>query len=108
MTKTEREPCPAWRIEDFLQKQMCFVKHNDDKKIAHLDSYLTVFEFRKLDRCLKKAKRCFTQEQWKNVIEYWASNAYLSPNQALLSKIANRIVLKGGIDGPEKETDCDN
>lgn len=91
-TGTE-ENCPAWRIEDFLQKQGCFVNGiSKEKKLAHLDSYMTVFEFPLLDRCLKKARRCFTESQWRNVVRYWKSNAYLSPNQNLLSIIANRVL----------------
>ena len=88
------EPCPAWRIEDFLQKMGCFVSgiRNKEKMLAHLDAYMTVFEFDKLDRCLKKIRRVFSKEQWEAVIRYWESNAYLSPNQLLLSKLARRAV----------------
>lgn len=84
------EPCPAWEIEDYLQYEDCFT-HNGHA--AHLDSYLTIFEFNTLDRCLKEIKGSYSKEQWKKVISYWESNSYLSPNQNLLSKIAGNIIL---------------
>jgi len=91
LTEYRKEPCPAWAIEDYLQQQECFT-HNGH--VAHLDSYLTLFEFNKVEESLKIIKEVFSLEQWKSVIEYWASNSYLSPNQLLLSKIAGRIIFK--------------
>ena len=84
------ELCPSWEIEDYLQFEDCFTNNGH---AAHLDSYLTVFEFNTLDRCLREIKNVYTREQWKKVIEYWESSGYLSPNQLLLSKIARNIIL---------------
>ena len=74
-------------VEDYLQEQGVFVNGLTDRP-AHMDSYMTVMDFQKLDKALASCP--FTAEQMLNAAEGMEGFAYLSPMASLTSKILKR------------------
>jgi hypothetical protein len=59
-----------WEIEDYLQFEGVFVNGLTDRP-AHMDSYMTVIDFKILDSVdLEK----FKPEEWQQAIEEWSSS----------------------------------
>jgi len=71
-------------IEDHLQESGVF-ENGIDGRPAHMDAYITVIDYKKLDCAFRDIKNNYTVEQWRQIAGHWESHAYLSPNQAQLS-----------------------
>lgn len=82
----------AWEVEDFLQSKNVFQNALTGRP-AHADAYNTVIDYKLLAAAIDELKALVKREQWAEMAEYWASNAYLSPNQAQLASFVKRTVL---------------
>lgn len=71
-------------IEDRLQASGVF-ENGLDGRPAHMDCYMTIIDYKKLDCAFKDMKNDYTAEQWRQIAGHWGSHAYLSPNQAQLA-----------------------
>lgn len=74
-------------VEDYLQEQNVFVSGINDRP-CHMDSYMTVMSFEKMDEALKAPP--FTPEQMLEAAKGMEGFAYLSPMAALASKVIKR------------------
>lgn len=83
----------AWEVEDFLQSKNVFQNALTGRP-AHADAYNTVIDYNLLSAAIDELKVSVGREQWAEMAEYWASNAYLSPNQAQLASFVKLKILK--------------
>jgi len=74
-------------IEDYLQDKDVFINGISGKP-AHMDSYMSIIDFKKLEQAVKKSS--FTQKEWKEAAESWEVVSYISPTTKLLSKTIQR------------------
>lgn len=74
-------------IEDYLQEAGCFVNGLNDRP-AHMDSYMTVLEYPKLNKALDSPP--FTKEELLEAADNMIYFGYLSPIAALTGKIIKR------------------
>lgn len=82
--------CKSWEIEDYLDENLVFQNgFRDEPTCASLGAYGTVISFNNLKDAIEKAT--FSDEEWKDAIEYWDYNSYLSPTFKLLATWVKRI-----------------
>ena len=67
-------------IEDFLQHNGVFV-NGIRGTTCHMDSYMTVVEYARLDRCIMLLEKHYapTKEQWRRLTDHWLCNANSQP-----------------------------
>lgn len=78
-------------IEDRLQ-EAGVIENGLDGRPAHMDSYMTVIDYKKLDCAFNDMKNDYAAEQWRQIAGHWESHAYLSPNQAQLASYVKRQI----------------
>lgn len=85
---TNKKPlAPIDEIEDYLQSQYVF-ENGLNGKPAHMDSYMTIIDIKKLTNALKTSP--FTKDDMMNASAHWEKQAYLSPILKLLAIYVNR------------------
>jgi len=73
-------------LEDFLHSEGVFFNPlKGEKHIAHMDSYMTCIDFNILYKSFLAVKSNFSDEQWKEMIKYWKSHSYCSPNCGIIA-----------------------
>lgn len=67
-------------IEDFLQHNGVFV-NGIRGTTCHMDSYMTVVEYARLDRCIILLEKHYTptKEQWRRLTDHWLCNYNSQP-----------------------------
>lgn len=67
-------------LEDFLQHNGVFV-NGIRGTTCHMDSYMTVVEYARLDRCIILLEKHYapTKEQWRRLTDDWLCNANTQP-----------------------------
>ena len=78
-----------WDIEQYLQNKKVF-ENSWDGETAHMDSYMTVINFEKLEAALVKSP--FSNDELLNAADEWQASSYLSPIHKLLSIYVKRKI----------------
>lgn len=72
-------------IEDELQLAHVFYNGLRGKDhSSHMDSYMSLINWEKLEEMWAKLKDRFSQEQWVEIANYWRGQGYISPNSSVL------------------------
>jgi hypothetical protein len=83
-------------IEDFLQEKGVFYNGlRGEEHHAHMDSYMTCINWKKLEEAWNELKPKYTKEQWEDLIKHWKHFGYCSPNCTILALTFERWLAKG-------------
>lgn len=70
---------------DFLDERNCWYNNLNERRKAHMDSYMTLPDYKNIDAAI--AELNLTKELWMDIIKNCEHFAYLSMNSAILGII---------------------
>ena len=77
-----------WSFLDFLDERDCWYNDLNERRSAHMDSYMTLPDYTNIDKAI--AELTLSPKLWQDIIQYCKQFAYLSPNSGMLAAIIKR------------------
>lgn len=92
-------------LEDALNAAGVFYNgRRGEEHKAHIDSYMTCINWKKLDTAWETVKDYNPAEHWTVIAKEFSRNAYLSPNQGIIGDYILRKVGGTGGESPQAVT----
>lgn len=85
----------AWEFTDYLDECNVFTNGLNGEP-AHMDAYLTVCDFTRLEAAIEAWRGRYTLAQWQAIVADFAAHGYLSPMETLVSKVIGRLIAGAG------------
>jgi hypothetical protein len=73
-------------VEDIMYEAGVFYNGlRDESSFSHMDSYMTCFNWDKLEDVWNKIVDKNSKEEWIKLAKYWDYQSYISPNCGMMS-----------------------